>query len=63
MKPFKQARSQDFSWGGGGVRLGSEDKNLEGIRGHAPPGKFYNFWIALDYISRVFMVKKETVEW
>ena len=23
-----QARSQDFSWGGGGVRLGSEDTNL-----------------------------------
>ena len=23
-----QARSQDFSWEGGGVRLGSEDRNL-----------------------------------
>ena len=45
---------------GGGVRVGSEIANLpRGVRGHAPPGKFYKFWITLDYISHVFVVEKE----
>ena len=37
-------------------------QTCRGVREHAPPGKFLNFWIALDYISRVFIVEKENVE-
>ena len=37
----KQARSQDFSWGGGGggVRVGTEDAQLLGGPGACFPGK------------------------
>ena len=52
-----------FRWGRGvGCVWAVKIQSCRGVRGHAPPGKFYNFWIALVYISRVFMVEKENVE-
>ena len=45
--------------GGGGVRVASEDANLYGGPGACSPRKILKFWIALDYISHVFIVEKE----
>ena len=35
-----KARSQDFSWGGGGCMWAVKMQTCSGVRGHAPPGKF-----------------------
>ena len=48
--------------GGGGCVWAVKIQICREVRAHAPPGKFYNFWIALDYISRVLMVGTENVE-
>ena len=39
-------------------RGGGECENFYGGWGHFFPGKFVKTWIALDSISRVFMVEK-----
>ena len=41
--------------------VGSEDVNIYGVRGHAPPTKFDKTLITLECISRIFIVEKEEV--
>ena len=63
--PYSQSNrrvARIFRGGGGGAFGQWRYKLVGGVRGHAPPGKFQNFWIALDYNSRVFMVEKENVQ-
>ena len=40
------------------MRVSLKGAISRGVRGHAPPRKFYKIWIARDYISRVFIVEK-----